>query len=167
MEQKEYYHSPWGKSLVIMSCVFTIILLGVSGIGIVTGATNDNAKIIGLFVVPLGILFGTLLFMIRGYILTQNDLLIRRLFWNTKISLANLKDVQVDPKAMSGSIRTFGNGGLFSFSGKFRNHGLGPYRALVTDLKRTVVLRFPHRIVVVSPERPDRFAEKVKTIIHS
>jgi len=34
---------------------------------------------------------------------------------------------------------------------------LGGYRAYVTDLNRTVVLRFWHRMVVISPGDPDNF----------
>ncbi len=52
---------------------------------------------------------------------------------------------------MKGSIRTFGNGGLFCFSGRFRNRKLGSYRAFATDPKLAVVLRFPDKIVVVTP----------------
>ena len=62
---------------------------------------------------------------------------------------------------MRGSLRLFGNGGIFSITGLFRNRALGNYRAFVTDLKRTVVLRFPERIIVVSPECPEKFVAEI------
>ncbi len=46
---------------------------------------------------------------------------------------------------MRGSLRLFGNGGMFSITGLYRNRALGNYRAFVTDLKKTVVLRFMKR----------------------
>jgi Bacterial PH domain len=63
----------------------------------------------------------------------------------------------VVPKAMNKSLRTCGNGGGFSFTGWYWSKSLGFYRAFVTDLNRTVVLRFENRTVVVSPGEPEDF----------
>ncbi len=52
-------------------------------------------------------------------------------------------------------------GGLFSFTGSFRNKALGAYRAFVTDPHRTVVLRFPKRTVIVSPDSPEAFLHEI------
>jgi hypothetical protein len=79
------------------------------------------------------------------------------LFWATPLSLAGLQSASYEPRAMRWSLRTFGNGGFFSFSGFYRNRRLGAYRAFVTDLKRTVVLRFLTRTIVVSPAAPEQF----------
>ncbi len=62
---------------------------------------------------------------------------------------------------MSKSLRTCGNGGFFSFTGFYRNKALGAYRAYVTDLHQTVVLRYSDRTVVVSPESPEEFAREL------
>jgi len=64
----------------------------------------------------------------------------------------------VEPNAMRGSIRTFGNGGFFSFSGLYRNTLLGPYRPFVTDFRHTVILRYHDRTIVVSPPEPEEFS---------
>ena len=55
-----------------------------------------------------------------------------------------------------------GYGGLFAFTGWFRNKKLGAYRAFVTDLNRCIVIRLPKRTVVVSPNSPERFIEALK-----
>jgi hypothetical protein len=64
---------------------------------------------------------------------------------------------------MKSSLRTFGNGGIFSISGWFYRKGFGAYRAFVTDPRQTVVLRFPSRRVVLSPDDPEGFAKEVTT----
>jgi hypothetical protein len=64
---------------------------------------------------------------------------------------------------MRGSFRLFGNGGMFSFTGWYRNRALGTYRAFVTDLKQTVVLRFEKKTIVLSPENPERFVSEITT----
>ena len=61
---------------------------------------------------------------------------------------------------MNASLRTWGIGGVFSFSGHFVNT-LGRYRAFVTDPQRTVVLRLSRGILVVSPDRPEDFVDAV------
>jgi len=57
-----------------------------------------------------------------------------------------------------------GNGGFFSFTGLFYNRKLGFHRAFVTDHIRTVVLRFPHRTVVVSPADPEAFVRDLAAL---
>lgn len=113
---------------------------------------------------PLAILVGSVLFTIRGYELSGSELWIRRLWWSTVVDLGGLEAVAADPAATRGSIRTFGNGGLFSFSGWFRNKTLGSYRAWITDHRNAVVLRFPRRTLVVSPSDPAAFVERVKQL---
>jgi hypothetical protein len=58
-------------------------------------------------------------------------------------------------------MRTFGNGGFFSFTGHFRSKELGSYRAFMTDRRRAVVLRFPSSVIVISPERPEDFVNTI------
>jgi hypothetical protein len=79
------------------------------------------------------------------------------LFWTTRLDRNGLKSAEFVPKAMNKSLRTCGNGGGFSFTGWYWSKSLGFHRAFVTDLNRTVVLRFGTRTVVVSPDDPEDF----------
>lgn len=99
--------------------------------------------------------------MVRGYTLTDRELIIHRLGWSSHFDLASLISASSDPSAMNGSIRLFGNGGLFAFCGWFRNKKLGNYRVFATDPQRSVVLRFTDRIVVVTPDAPEKFAAEI------
>jgi hypothetical protein len=104
---------------------------------------------------------GAAIFTIRGYTITPEAILVHRLFWATRLPLTHLESVQLQPDAMRGSIRTFGNGGFFSFSGFYRNRALGSFRAFVTDLYRTVVLRYGGRTAVLSPSDPNSFVNAI------
>jgi hypothetical protein len=166
MSDYRYFKSPWGKSLIVMTGLSCLILIGMSVFGLIggpcdvcTGRLSWNLMMIGM---PLGILFGGMLFMIRGYELTDNAIYVQRLLWRTKIDLSGLKSVDVHPEAMSKSLRTFGNGGLFSFSGAYWNKSLGHYRAYATDLNNCVVLRFEKKVAVVTPQDPEKFASCIK-----
>jgi len=144
------FKAPWSRSLVLLSWGSTLVLLVATGVLYAHGP----AWVVPL---PLLVLAGTAPFTIRGYEVGTDSLVVRRLFWDTILPLAGLVSAEADPRAMKGSLRTAGNGGLFSFTGYYSNRALGDYRALVTDPARAVVLRFPTETLVVSPEDPQAF----------
>ncbi len=81
----------------------------------------------------------------------------QRVGWVSTVNLSGLVSAEVDPFAITKSLRLFGNGGMFCFAGVFRNKRLGTFRLFGTDPGRAVVLRFPGRTVVVTPDRPEEF----------
>jgi len=149
------YKAPWSASLVVISLVASIVLVGTA----VALLVRDPHALAGWLLVA--VVFLGALFVIRGYAISPNALLVRRLFWSTRLPLADLEAAQVVPDVMDGSWRLFGNGGLFTFSGLYRNETLGRYRAYVTNPHRTVVLRYPARTVVVSPSDPEEFVREL------
>jgi hypothetical protein len=58
-------------------------------------------------------------------------------------------------------MRTCGNGGFYSITGFYWSKPLGAYRAYVTDPRRSVVLRYEKRTVVVSPDAPEDFVREL------
>src|SRR5439155_8624663 len=151
------YKAHWSTSLVVISSLATVLCLGITLY--MVGYFHGWLRWEGFL--PLSIILISALFTIRGYTVTPDAILVHRLCWTTRVPLAGLESVQVEPEAMRDSIRTFGNGGLFSFTGCFRNKPLGAYRAYVTDPHQTVVLRFPKRTVVVSPATPQEFVDEI------
>jgi hypothetical protein len=154
----KHYEAPWSKSLIVISVLTSMICLGVSsGAWWAAVAKHQAAPVCWVALLPLAILFCTALFTIRGYAITSDAILVDRLLWSTALPRVGLESAQVEPDAMRGSIRTFGNGGAFSFSGFYYNKRLGSYRAFVTDPRRAVVLRYATRRVVLSPAVPKDF----------
>ena len=152
------YAAPWSKLLIVMSMLVTVLCLGISAtVWWESAAKRPSSPPCWLAVLPLVILFGAAPFTIRGYAITPDAILVHRLLWDTQLPRVGLESAQVEPDAMRRSLRTFGNGGGFSFSGFYYNKRLGSYRAFVTDLHRTVVLRYAKRRVVVSPAAPEDF----------
>jgi Bacterial PH domain len=149
------YAAPWGKSLLIISAIITIVCVGVTADLLHKGYRGWKLAI------PVAAIGFAALFTIRGYSISADAILVRRLFWNTRLPLAGLQSVESRPNVMRGSIRLFGIGGVFSISGFYRNNVLGTYRAFVTDPKQTVVLKFPKRSVVISPAQPEDFVREL------
>lgn len=161
--------APWTTALKAVSSVGTVVLLGVSYAlyrAIPRATRVPFAETFGtlLVFVPPFILVTSLLFIVSGYELDASTLYVQRLFWKTRIPLDGLDQAWHDPSAMCRSLRIFGNGGLFSATGLFQNAALGRYRAFVTDPKQAVVLRFPTRVLVVSPAYPRAFLGHLKSI---
>ena len=157
-----HYDAPWSKSLIVASTFATLVCLGVAFAlwTISADAAFEQFRFL-LGLLPIAIILICALFMVRGYSITHDALLIQRLFWMTRIPFKGLQAVQFDPTATHRSIRTFGNGGFFSFTGYFRNKQLGTYRAFMTDRRQTVVLRFASAVIVVSPDRPEDFVNTI------
>ena len=109
----------------------------------------------------LALVAGAALFTIRGYTITPDAILVHRLFWDTRLSREGLRVATVQSQAMEGSLKLFGNGGMFSISGWFWSKKLGRFRAYATNLNCTVVLRWEKRTVVLSPENAEEFVQEL------
>jgi hypothetical protein len=157
--------APWSKSLKLMSAFSTAVLVVVGiaayrAIPMVSGVAHMVGLGIALTLVLS--LIGGALFIVTGYAIDERGLHIERPLFATRIALDGLERIWSDPRACQGSLRVFGNGGLFSFTGLFRNPTLGNYRLFGTDLSRAVVLALPRRKVVITPADPDAFIALVR-----
>ena len=158
-----YFRAPWSKSLIAASTFATLVCLGVSYALWALPLSGGPAESLRfwLALLPLAVILICALFTVRGYSISNRELAIHRLLWTTRVSLNGLQGAYFDTNATDRSIRTFGNGGFFSFTGYFRNKELGSYRAFMTDRRQAVVLRFSSSITVVSPDRPDDFVNTI------
>ena len=174
--KKVAFRAPWGAPLVVMTGVCTVacLLFPLAGIMIAFGSSvalralemTSIPPMLGwagwiLVAVPLLTLMGSAAFMVRGYVLTDSSLSIKRLGWEKRLELSRLNSATVDPDALQGSLRLFGNGEFFSFTGLYRNKNLGIYRVYATDAKKAVVLRFADKTVVITPDDPEEFVAEI------
>ncbi|MEW5974828.1 MAG: PH domain-containing protein [Acidobacteriota bacterium] len=160
------YQAPWSKSLIVLSVLGGAVCL-VASFMLLSKPSSQGFREAQLWVglAPLVVVGGCALFMVRGYSLTPDSVMVHRLLWSTQVSLAGLESAFLDPRAMRGSIRTFGNGGFFSFCGYFLNRKLGSYRAFVTDPRRAVVLKYSNRrTIVLSPDPPQAFVDMISQL---
>ena len=164
IDTARYFNAPWGTLLKVISVIGTVLLIGVFGGMILSGRASTPVTIILYSLIPLLTLFISLLFIVRGYSISEKSFRVRRLLWYTDINISMLKSVEYDPKAMTGSLRTFGNGGLFSFSGSYKSRKLGAFKAYVTDFKKCVIINTAGQTVVVSPGNPELFVEVLRNL---
>ncbi len=146
-----HYRAPWSTSVKVITLGVIVLLAGIG-----TMVPNAIGAAIWLMI-PLFAAFGP-----QGYSIAEGELRVHFLGRSKTISLDGLVDVRAEPMVMLGSLRLFGNGGVFGFTGLFRNTNLGTYRAWVTDPALAVVLDFGDRTLVVSPEHPNLFTEELR-----
>lgn len=152
--ERTRFSAPLGKSVRITILFATILVIAVAFLPIWEIAALLYA-----------VYAGCLLYSVQGYAIDGDTLCVNRLLWKTKIPLAGLNSVTVEKGAMKRSLRLFGNGGLFAYVGRFRSNTLGSYKAYVTDLNRTVILKVGEKTMVVSPDDPETFARAAKSLI--
>ncbi len=68
-----------------------------------------------------------------------------------------------DPEVMSWAFKLVGNGGLGAIRGRYWSKRIGAFQAFLTDPGYAVVLRWPDRVVAVSPSDPEYFITCAKS----
>lgn len=101
-------------------------------------------------------------FVVRGYRVDGRSLWVRRLLHESEVPLSGLEAVEERPRAFAGLLRTFGNGGFYSFTGTYWGREIGRARAYATDLGPGLLLRFPDRAVVLTPADPVALAQRLR-----
>ena len=157
------FGAPWSRSLKAGSVFAVVMLASVAGAGIFVMPARMLLARCMMVGVPASVLAIAFLSIVSGYTLTATQLEIERPLWSTVFPLAQLLSVAGDAEVFKGSLRLFGNGGIFSFTGLFWKRGLGLYRAFATDPGRAVILKFRKRTVVITPADPLRFIVRVRT----
>lgn len=149
----EFRAAPWPGLLYIMTLIGSVLLLGVT---VVLGSYEATRWMAGI---PLMVWSLCLWFCVRGFSVTQDALVIRRLLSETRIPLAGFERAEHNPQLLWNARRRFGNNGLFAFAGMFNNEALGAFRMYATDPNKAVILYLSGQTVVVTPADPDAFLQ--------
>jgi hypothetical protein len=99
---------------------------------------------------------------ILRYRVVEAELQVELPFRTVRFPLEGLKDVTPDREAPRGARKIIGNDGLGAISGRFRSKRLGRFHIYATDAEHAVVLRWPDRCLVISPQHPSLFVETVR-----
>jgi hypothetical protein len=158
----EFKAAPWGTRIWVITVFVALLLLGI--IPAITLSIPILAPALRWLIIGMdaSIVAISALFLVRGYVISDNVLLVRRSFWETRLDLSGLRSAVADPEALKGAWKTVGNDGLFAIHGWFRGKRLGKFRAFVTSTAHTVVLDYGEQKVVVSPDNPEGFVKALQ-----
>jgi len=101
------------------------------------------------------------LYRSTGYQLTADQLIIHRPYKNKIIQRTQIRKAELLEKgALKWTVRVFGNGGLFGYSGKFTNTRIGVMTWYATRTNNMVLLRMHDgRKIVITPDNPKEFID--------
>jgi hypothetical protein len=153
------FGAPWSRHLKITTAVAVAAIAYAMW---VISRVPDAPSVDWVLPLLVAVLVGCALTAIRGYEITPDAIVIKRLIWKTRLPRDGLTGVR-PAKIQWPHWRLFGNGGAFAFSGWFTSSGIGTYHGFFTDPSRTVLLEYGDKRYVISPDEPDRFVEEVSS----
>jgi len=101
-----------------------------------------------------------------NYEITKDDLIIRRLINSVHIKRSDIESLElIDKSALSGTVRTFGVGGLFGWYGKFANSKLGDMTWYVTRRDKPVLInKKDGKKILISPDEAEALVSDFKKV---
>ena len=150
-------------SIDIQSKVLTIlvfgffIVVGWNNINALLFAHNDAFQIVkrcSIVILFLVVIIGSYLYSTSKYSLTKSELIIHRPIKDRIIGIEDITEIKsIDSGDLAGTIRTFGNGGLFGYYGKYQNPKIGLMIWYVTQRKNRILIQTKQgKKVVISPD---------------
>lgn len=140
--------------------IFVIALFGC--IPILATLLNDRAPMFIVMPLLAGLLIVTWLFAPKKYEVSKSELTICRPAGDLHIPRTEIRGARLLEKDdLRGLLRTFGNGGLFGFYGRFWNRKLGHQRWYASRNTDLVAVQTGSALLVLSPEHPSDFVNEI------
>jgi len=134
--------------IITLSIITFFVIFIINGVGSITGA---------IFFIWWGIIFFSYLFSPMGYTINHKSISILTRIKRFKILLSDIKEIKkLEKEALSQSVRVFGIGGLFGYTGLFYSKNLKFYLSFCTSHDRLIMIK-ARRVYLISPEDRDLF----------
>jgi hypothetical protein len=156
------YQASLGKLVLTTTVLVAVLLTAVTVTLISTIKGLPPAVMILITVSPLASFAIAFLYRVWGYGVSTHGIRVHRTLFPVTLPLQPPVTIERTPGLTKGSLRTFGNGGLFGFYGRFWKSGVGSYRAFVTDPANALLLTSGERKFALSPDQPDAFIRAVE-----
>ena len=153
------YKTSLDKTAIVITILVTILFAVIIGgqYTIITDAGRSGH----FYTTTACLLTYFLVFAFRpiDYMVTDDELIVRRPLLNIHIKRSDIKTVElIDKNKIRGSFRTFGVGGLFGYFGNFSNFSIGHMTWYVTRRDKPVlVTTINDKKIIVTPDESDKF----------
>ena len=162
ISNNKIFKASLGTSSKLITLLITLLFIGI----LVSNFIWFKEKNSAIFLIPvfIGIYAVCIFFMPVGYRITESEILVKRAFSTVRFKIDDIKSIQqISEHTIAGSIRTFGNGGLFGFTGYFANADVGKMTWFITRKDTLILIDFhDEKKVVISPNEPEKFMNVFK-----
>ncbi len=150
-------------SVKLITGLFIFIILLSTVLVVVASDASPIALIISALLIS--IVLGVYLYRIKGYRLDNDSLDILRPLGAKSYMYTDIKSVRLLEDAdMKGLIRTFGNGGVWGYTGHFYNKTLGSIYLYMTQKSPAIMLTLNNsEKIVLSPDDASTFISELNT----
>lgn len=126
------FSASWDRTTLVLSGFVFVLLAGVGFF-----VRNPGIWVLMALIFGLGYAFSP-----RGYFVSDDVIVVRRLIGSVRFPLADLREARrATPDDLRGCIRVFGSGGLFGYYGLFRTSALGTIPWYLTNRQNMVLVR--------------------------
>jgi hypothetical protein len=108
-------------------------------------------------------LLGSTTFRIKSYQIESGNLVIHFGMGKKLFPLNRLTEARIEQNPFSGARRVMGIGGLWCMYGSFSSERLGDFTAYASGTSQGVLLTWPDKKVLVTPDEPERFIKALQT----
>jgi len=151
--RREFYFAPWG-GWQVLRYIGALFLASAA----TYQAIKNGTVMFPLVFVPF--LIASVFLTIWGYSIKDGVLVIHRLGWKTRVSLADLESFRRDASLAIKDELKWGNtpyASAMELTSRQSTPHLGKYEAYLNGHQNAFVLTFPSRRIVISPSDPDSF----------
>ncbi len=143
------------------SILFIVIII----LQVVIFISNKSFPLLVIPILLIVIYLITYFYRPVNYNITDTDLVIHRPLTDVIIPKKDIRNViRLTKDQLKRTIRTFGNGGLFGYYGKFANSKLGSMTWYATRKDTTILIEtFDNKKLVVTPDEPEEFIKQFGT----
>jgi len=157
------YKTSLDKTAIVITICVTILFAVI--IGGQYSIIKDAGRAIPIYTTTACLLIYFMAFAFRpiNYVVTKDELIVSRPLLNVHIKRADIKSVElIERNKITGSIRTFGVGGLFGYYGNFANFSLGRMTWYATRKDTPVLVKIiDNKKIIFTPNDPDKFVNEL------
>lgn len=165
LENEKSFSVSWDRGMWILNLCIFIFNAGLVVMFLVIASHGSQEKVAmtaaAMLVIVITLLPG--LWAPIKYIVTDNEIIVKRICPNVKIPFAEVSAMNRMPysQVFKRAIRTLGNGGLFAIYGNFKSPSMGKFRAYMTRRDKLVVISTNDKPIVLTPDAPQDFINAV------
>jgi hypothetical protein len=161
------FRPSFSNSLLFTTILVIVVLLGMSGFFLVLNHQyRDRGGVHYMFLagacVMILMVAGSFGFRIRYYEINSGNLIVKTGFSEKVFSLQGLESARVQERPFAGARKVAGMGGVWSYYGSFRSSSLGEFHAYAASTSSGVLLSWPDKKVLVTPEDSAGFIKAVR-----
>ena len=159
------YKTSLDKTAITITIGVTILFAVI--IGGQYSIIKDAGRAIPMYTTAACLLIYFIAFAFRpiNYVVTKEEIVVRRPILNVHIKRADVKSAElIERNKITGSIRTFGVGGLFGYYGNFANFSLGRMTWYATRKDKPVLVKtINDKKIIFTPNDPDKFVSEINS----